>query len=288
MPWQENQITACQPRWANVVTLCALVVIGATAMSRHRVLAAELSFGPESHGLRCRIVTVSPESDDESPDVGKPMTEFDRPADLTIVVELKNVGDRPIMLLGVRYGENFPTAKGKLNTRYLGPHLFDLEFTDASGKPIQRAERFFVRDLLTLSGASTHQVAAGESLSIVIRPAAFIEPMNYVLPPGTYRARLRYHGPAKETREAIAKHWPDKPQAQAWPYEVTSNEVKFSIGEEFDGADGPDLVWGPENDGLQGAIELRIPDYVAEDPSAAPGIPIKTNDGRCLPCQECR
>jgi hypothetical protein len=266
--------------WAGIVTpISLLVVICATAMLAHGVAAEEIPFGPPSHGLVCRIATVSPASDDESPDFSSPMREFDRATDVTFVMELKNVGDQPVTLLGVRYGDSYPTAKGKLNTRFLGPHLFDLEFSDAGGQPIQRAERFFVRNMLTLHGASAHEVAAGESLRIMIRPAKFIEPMNHVLPPGTYRARLRYHGPDQETRDAIAKHWPDKPNATAWPHEVTSNEVKFAIGAAFDGAGAPDLVWGPENDGLQAAIELRIPDYVVEDPFTAPGIPVKTNVG---------
>jgi hypothetical protein len=43
--------------------------------------------------------------------------EFARGDDVTFAVELQNVSDKPVTLLGVRYSDNTPAVKGKLNTR---------------------------------------------------------------------------------------------------------------------------------------------------------------------------
>jgi hypothetical protein len=120
-------------------------------------------------------------------------------------------------------------SSGKLNTNFFGPRLFEFEFTDVQGKPVPRLERLFVRDIFTLHGTSAHELAVGESLTVLLRLARFSVPMDYQLSPGKYRAKVRYHGPSKSQLATITKHWPDKPQAKAWPSEVTSNAVDFSI-----------------------------------------------------------
>ncbi len=263
--------------WALILALLIISTPASVAFADDQEV--DETYGPESHGLRCRIVTVSSETDDESPDFTGGTDVFSDSDQLTFLVELNNVSDKPITLLGVRYGENYPTAKGKLNTRFLGPHLFDFQFTDEQGEPVQRAERFFVSQFMVLSGASTHEIDPGESLPIVLRPAKFIQPTHYVLPAGKYRAKVRYRGPSEETVAEIAKHWPDKAQAKAWTHEVTSREVAFSIAADPAAVNPSDLVWGPAKDGLQAALEYRIPGYVLEDPTEAPGIPLKTNVG---------
>ena len=243
------------------------------------------SFGPVSNGIRSRLVAVPASTDNESPDVTKTAATFARNDDLTFAVELKNVSEQPITLLGMRYGESYAGAAGKLNTEFFAPHLFEFDFTDSNGKPVPRASRVYEREMMVLSGASAHAIAPGKSLVVVLRPAKFSLPMDHRLASGQYRAKIRYHGPSPETVAEIKKHWPDKPQASAWTHEVASNEVAFTIADNPNAPKPAKLEWGTAKDGLQTAIEFRLtpPAYGAIGveglPGVAPGIPIKTAVG---------
>ncbi len=313
-------------------------------------------FGPEAHGLRCRLVAVSAATDDEEPDASRAVREFANTNEATFLVELKNVSDKPVTLLGVRYGDSYPTAAGKLNTEFFAPHFFEFEFTDKDGKPLPRAKRVFERDAMLVDGASAHVVPPGGNLKVLLRPSKFHAPMDYQLPPGKYNVKVRYHGPEETALALIKKHWPDKAQGNAWSHEAVSNSVpvevnsivtvdtsreldfvpaeknsKFKLSVRnsrilrlpkkirlVDGHDPKvivvtqigtetsrirftgvapgttkvtvidedhepyviqvevaDLVWGPVVDGLQAAMEIRVPNSVVGDPSAGPGIPIK-------------
>jgi hypothetical protein len=213
-------------------------------------------WGPETNGLRCRLVAVDPATDDEAPDANKTVERFGSNADVTFAVELQNVGEKPLTLLGVRYGDSYATAEGQLNTAFFGPHLFQFEFTGPDGTPLARPAREYVGGALEISGASTHEIVAGESLTVSLRPAQFGAPMDYKLPPGDYRGRVRYLGPSAETLAEIAKHWPDKSQARAWSGEAASNEVAFAVGDD-PLAQPAELVWGEAQNGLQAAAEFR-------------------------------
>lgn len=236
-------------------------------------------FGPEMHGMRCRLVAVSPDTDDEAPDVSKVLNKFARGEDVTFAVELKNVSDEPVMLFGTRYGDSYGNSAGKLNTARFAPQLFEFQFTDAAGKPIPRTRRAFVSSKLLTSGCSKHHVAPGESLTVLLRPAKLMQPMGYHLPQGQYRATVTYRRPEGSLADVvkrIKKRRPDAPLAKSWPREVTSNAVEFSVQ---DDPEAPELIWGPAQNGLQAAIEFEKPNYVLEDPKQAPGVPLKTKIG---------
>jgi beta-lactamase regulating signal transducer with metallopeptidase domain len=233
-------------------------------------------WGPESGGFRCRLVAVVPGSNDESPDVTKTTASFARSGEVTFAVELKNVGDKPATLLGVRYGDSYPTAAGKLNTEFFAPHLFEFEFTDRAGQPLARPARTYLGSMLELSGASAHEIAPGKSLLVLLRPARFSPPMEYELPPGAYTALVRYHGPTESVAAEIRKHWPDKPQAKAWTGEVTSNPVAFTVAADARAPKPPDLQWGEAKNGLRAAVEFR-PRRGARSPTDPPGtVPLNT------------
>jgi beta-lactamase regulating signal transducer with metallopeptidase domain len=244
-----------------------------------------IEWGAESHGVRCRIVPVPTQSDDDAPDLSQIAKTFARSDDMTFAVELKNVSDRAITLMGVRYSDSYPTAVGKLNTSFFGPHLFECEFRDANGKPVPRVSRVYDRDMLALSGASTHTLAPGQSLVELLRPDRFGYPMNHHLAAGQYRLKVKYHGPSEATVAEIKKHWPDKPQVLAWTYEATSNEVAFAVAPDPQAAAAPKLVWGPVRDGLQAAIELQRPRPTngavgsVGSPNETPGVPTKAAVG---------
>jgi beta-lactamase regulating signal transducer with metallopeptidase domain/biopolymer transport protein ExbD len=207
--------------------------------------------------VQARITCVAVDASDESPDLTKPVSKFARPEDITFAVELKNVSDKPIPLMGVRYGDSFaPPAPGKLNADGFGPYLFQFDFTDAQGRPIRRPARVVLERMLMMSGMSVHTLEPGQSHVVVLRPARFASAMDYQLPPGDYRARVRYRGPSDQVRSSLKQHWPDSQQATAWSGEALSNEVAFAIAGEPSRAE-PALVWGTPVDGLRAAVELR-------------------------------
>ncbi len=214
-------------------------------------------WGPESNGLRCRLIAADSSMDDESPNMTGSTEQFSRGENVALAVELKNVGEKPVTLLGVRYGDSYPTAVGRLATASFAPHLFELEFSDAAGNPVPRPKREFVGSMLETSGASTHEIAHGESLVVLLRPAKFQAPMQHQLSPGLYRARVRYRGPSAEALAKIREVWPDKLQGKAWSGEVTSNEVAFSVAGDPAALKAADLAWGEVKDGLQAAVEFR-------------------------------
>lgn len=242
----------------------------------------DIDWGAESNGIRFRIIPVPTSSDDDAPDLSKTTSTFTGADSMTFAVELKNVSEQPITLMGLRYGDSYATAVGKLNASFFGPHLFDMEFTDANGKPVSRPSRALERDMLALSGVSTHTLAPGQSLVELLRPARFMFPMNYDIAPGQYRLKMKYHGPSEAVTAEIKKHWPDKSQAVAWTHSVTSNEVAFTVAPDPADMAADKLVWGPVKDGLQAAIELRRPRPTngapgsVGSPNEAPGVPTKS------------
>lgn len=249
------------------------------ASVRDREDEQDTPWGDPVNGIQCRLIAVSTESDDESPARAQAVDVFPSNDDLAFTVELKNVSDQSIVVLGTRYGDGYGDAAGKLNTDFLGPHLFEFDFRDPQGKAVHRVQRKFVSDSLVLRGASSHELAAGESLIVVLRPAQFMAPMEYRLQPGTYLGRVRYHGPDVSQLAKMTKHWPDSPHAKAWVGEVASNEVSFSVSKNPAAPAPPTLSWGPEEDGLQAAIEFRVPKGVVGDPAVAPGIPVDSELG---------
>jgi len=258
------------------LALVALVAgLGVWAVAKAEEPERE-QWGGERNGLVCRIVPVAASTDEEAIDMNQSVAEFAKPDDVTFAVELKNASDKPLTLLGVRYGDSYPGVKGQLNANMFAPHLFEFQFTDSDGKPTPRAERRFPTDTqyMILNGVSTHELNPNQSLKCLLRPTKFERSMDYRLGSDKYRVRVRYRGPSQAVLAKIREHWPDKPQLKAWAHEVTSNEVDFSIAPDPN-ARQPRLVWGPEKDGLQAALEIRVPSNTAFDPNEPPGVLLK-------------
>lgn len=227
-------------------------------------------WGKPSQGLQCRLVPVASTANDEAPELKPTAAPYANSDDMTFAVELKNVGSDAIQLLGVRYGESFaPPTPGKLNVDGFGPFLFEFEFTDADGKSMNRPQRAFLEKMMMMSGMSTHAIEPTKSLVVLLRPAKFSHGMDYRLPPGTYRARVRYRGPSREVLDEIKKHWPDKPQATAWSGEVLSGEATITIAANPASRKAPELVWGEPSNGLRAALEL-VPPQLASKPAGPP------------------
>ncbi len=201
---------------------------------------------------------------------------FARGEDLTFAVELKNVGEKPVTLLGVRYGDSYATAAGKLAVEFFAPHLFEFQFTDGAGRPIPRPARAYLGGMLELSGASAHEVAPGKSLVVLLKPAEFNAPTEIKLAPGVYKARVRYHGPGEKARAEIKKHWPDKPQGQAWSGDVASNPVGFTVANDPTAPKPLPLRWGEPKNGLRASVELRDPRPVRPTTDPIGTIPLNS------------
>ncbi len=269
---------------ASVAAMIAstLLIAGTAFMIGNLLLAAsddnETQFGKESNGLQIRLLPLVPEVSDDSPDLQKLASSFKRSEDVTFAVQIKNVSRQPISLAGIRYGDGYAAETiGKLNTAMLAPHWFEFEFTDSEGKRLPRTpHREFYKGWNSADNCSVHVLAPGESLIEVLRPAKFMEPMNYDLSPGTYRVQVNYRGPNDSLREFVSKHWPDKPILNAWPHQATSNVSDFAIEEASNRIKPDELIWGKPVEGLQAAIEYRLPDGAKGNPLSAPGIAVGT------------
>jgi beta-lactamase regulating signal transducer with metallopeptidase domain len=228
------------------------------------------AWGEKSNGLRCRLVPVPATSDDESPDLSKKTSQFVGADGVTFAVELQNVSDHSLTLLGTRYSFKGNPQDGKLHTEFYGPELFDLGFTDATGKPVPRPARELVQDYYILNSVLAHEVPPGKSLVVLLRPAKFEVPTDHRLSPGNYRAKVRYRGPRATTLAHLREVFPNEPKARAWSHEVTSNEVAFTVTADPADPKPPKLVWGEAKDGLQAAVEFR-PVRGKASPSDPPG-----------------
>ncbi len=195
---------------------------------------------------------------------------------MTFVVELKNVTKKPIDLLGVRYGNSYGKAAGKLRTEFFAPNLFEFEFTDENGKPIPRTKRKLLDKQLHLRGALAHSIAPNKTLQVLLRPSRFWAPLQYDLKAGRYKVKVHYRGPDGDLYQLIKKFKPDIPLVMIWSHKVTSNVAEFSVSKE---STPPQLVWGPVKDGLQAAMEFRVPENVVGNPTEAPGVSVKTPVG---------
>lgn len=223
-------------------------------------------WGEESNGLRCRLVAVAASIDDESPDASVSTSRFARGTDVTFVVELKNVSDGPVTLPGVRYGESYASSVGKLASSFFAPQLFEFQFTTAEGEPVPRARRESLGGGLEIHGASTHVLEPEETLTIALRPARWNAPMNQTLPPGEFRATVKYRGLKPRDREMIGKHWPDSALAKGWVGNARSNAVEFEVAADDMAPKKPELAWGEPKDGLRAAVE-----FVRRDPDTGSG-----------------
>ncbi len=264
--------------------LLVLVVIGITwsitTVSAKTDSISAPDFGVESHGLRCRVVGLKSTALNDSPDLAESIDQFANSKEMTFAVELKNFSDRSITLGGVsRGGAKSNGVPGKPDFNLFAPLWFEFEFMDKGGKPISRTRRDFFNAAVIAYSASIHELAPGASLVVVCRPGQFISPMNFELAGGEYQVKVRYRGLENDWREDIRRTSPDNPILGTWSHAVDSPPIAFSLKEDVTQPADKNLVWGEPKNGLQAAIEFRVPDDVQGDPKLAPGIPVGTSIG---------
>src|SRR5436305_3924085 len=99
-----------------------------TIQAENEQPAGTPAWGEASGGLRAALVAVAPNTDEQKPDLAKAtaVTQFPHADEVTFLVELKNVSDKPILLQGTRYGDAVsPPWPGKSVSDNFAPLLFD-------------------------------------------------------------------------------------------------------------------------------------------------------------------
>jgi beta-lactamase regulating signal transducer with metallopeptidase domain len=226
--------------------------------------------GEPVKGLELRVISVSTTSDEQKPSMAAPIvSKFAEPKNITLVAELKNVSDKSIKLVGVRYGEGVSAPSiGKSNTSRFGPILFEYEFRTREGMPLEPPSVLAMGNpFLELSSARAEILAPGEKMICALTPVATRHDAAHWLPTGEYSLTVNYVGVNEATQADINKHWPKLGFTEIWNGKVSSNAIPISI------ADQPklDLAWGPLTKGLQAAVELRDSDTYR--PPGAPAAP---------------
>jgi len=252
-----------------LVVLSALAPAGdapspATAASFASAESQDLGeppWGQVSNGLRARVIAVAPDTDEQKPDwvAAERQATLTRAEDLTLLVELQNASDKPLSLQGTRYGDSFgPPTRGKSASDRFAPRLFDCEFFDGQGRPIERPLHGMLDSdaMGVVSGGLAETLKPTESLIMLLRPAKWDRSLAQCLRTGEYRVRVRYHGPADSVLDKLRKTWPDKPVGTVWTGDASSSEVSFEIAGEPE-IKRPELVWGEPVNGLRAAVEFR-------------------------------
>ena len=252
-------------------TISAFVSPGTGQVTEPSAIPTEPSSAPRGRavdGLQARILTVAPDTDEQAPSLAtaKPQTQYAQPRDLTLLVELKNVGDHPIVLQGTRYGDSVgPPWPGKSVSDHFAPGLFHCDFLDKEGRRIEEpAHKILdVDTMLLLSGGMAETLPPGKSLVMLIRPLRWDAGMIRSMASGNFKVRVHYHGPSSAVLQEMKKVWPDKALTKAWSGDVVSGEAAFRIAGDPQ-MKLPDLVWGKAVKGLQAAVEFQSPADTAQ------------------------
>jgi hypothetical protein len=226
-----------------------------------RPAKVDAEWGEAVGGLRARVVAVAPDTDEQKPEfaAAKRAAKYDHPDDVTLLVEFQNVSEQPIAIQGTRYGDNVtPPWPGKSASETFAPYLFDCEYLDGDGKPIEFPSRKMIDGdlMMSLSSGSAETIEPGKSLVILIRPTKWDASLERRLAAGDFQVRVKYHGPTRAVIKAIAEHWPDQPLTRVWTEGTIAAQTPFRIAGDAR-AKPPELVWGAPQEGLRAAVEFR-------------------------------
>ena len=227
-------------------------------------------WGPVVNGLRMRVVPVLAEMSEDAIDVAQRVSTFDSPNDVAFAVEIENVSEKPVKLVGTRYGDNYGTAKGKSNSNWFGQFLFAIDYLDGSGKSVERPEVSSVGGLRTADGVQLETVEPKQTLRVLLRPNKWMSVLSQRPLVGKQRAAVRYLGISPTGKEAAPQQPVNEVVAPAVELEVRGPGYRSTgaplpgLGEEDvaknpDGTDvdpGKFLVWGKVSNGLRAALEV--------------------------------
>ena len=126
-------------------------------------------WGEPTGGLRIRALAVTPKTDEQQPDFAKAALagELSSAKDVTLLVELQNVGDKPLSLQGTRFGDSVtPPWPGKGASGTFAPYLFECHLVDKIGKPVEHPSREMLEGdaMMSLSGGLAETIEPGVAL----------------------------------------------------------------------------------------------------------------------------
>lgn len=229
-------------------------------------------WGPESSGLRVRIIPVSPDTDPLDKIPVQPVNQFATSTEMAFLVELENVSDRALYLPGVYNSPAFPIKPEPFSSIDLA-RLFEIELTDVAGNPASGLKRQFADTILR---QVIHPLEPGDAVRLVLAPGRFHQPLDYQLPPGEYTARISYVG-LQEDFIPLAPGGTET-NAKSWRGKATSNATPFSIQNPLPPhVAANELVWGPEVNGLRAAVEFRRPPTDPPTQLKLNHVPINSN-----------
>ncbi len=215
----------------------------------------ESPWGDPMNGLRSRVVPVNSAMSEETVELDEALLRSRGLDEIAFAIELENVSDVPIELLDTRYGSSYGEAAGRAASDHFSPYLFTIDYFNDEGRPVARPDVQVIDLNLLLDGAQVTTIAPGQTHRFLIRPAKWLRILSQRLEPGTYRARVAYHGMPERVRNEIQRYRPDSDALDAWTGTVEATSPSFEI--EANGERPDDrLAWGAENDGLRAAIEL--------------------------------
>jgi hypothetical protein len=264
-----------KPSGALFVTAVALIAAG-TAKIGYRAQAGEqpepakqpqpirdamAPWGEPSGGLRMRIMPVPHKTTEQRPDLATVPTSarFASAHEVTFVVELQNVSDKPISLQGTRFGDSTaPPRWGRSCSDFFGPRLFTYELVDKNRKPVDRPVRkmLMLSTTMKLQSGLAETVAPGKSLVCLVRPLHWDAGMAHLVTAGEYQLRLHYLGTAPSAQQGIKRDYPNNPLVSTWTGDVASTMIAFTLSDTPENR-LPEPVWGPVNQGLQAAVRYR-------------------------------
>ncbi len=227
-------------------------------------LPASLAAGDESeavrwgetrNGLQLRAVPVLATMSEDDVDLSSPMPIFANRSEVAFAVELRNVSDKPLVILDTRYGNSFGEHKGKPNSDNYSQYLFEIDYFDKNGNKIAKPHVQIVDAHIILSGMLTAELAPKQFHRFLLRPKKWNPVLGQRLPAGEYSAVIRYRGMAARVAERISEYRPTSKTLEAWSGDAASPKAAFEIRPpQSDNGQRKSLTWGEPEKGLRAAV----------------------------------
>ena len=227
-------------------------------------------WGKPDKGLQIRILAIATETDEQNPDFAKAKrtNEFKLADDVTLLVQFKNVSNKPISFQGVRYGRGVSDPwPGKSRQSEFGALLFDVRIFDQQGKLVEppSAKTSETLAMLEISSGSAEALPPNDSATMLLKPIQWDASVAATLAAGKYQLEIAYNGTPESIQARIKKHWPDHPLGNVWHGRAVSPRIDIRIQKSYRDL-RPKLAWGKPKNGLRVAAEYRLSDTRAENP----------------------
>ena len=214
-----------------------------------------VSWGAAHNGLQLRAVPVLSAMSEDDIDLSSPMPLFTNRSEVAFAVEVRNISDKPLVILDTRYGNSFGAHKGKSNSDNYSQYLFEIDYFDKNGNKIAKPHVQIVDAHMIVSGMLTAELAPKQSHRFLLRPETWNPVIGQRLPAGEYSAVIRYRGIAAPAAKRIAEYRPTSKVLEAWSGDAASPKTAFEIRPpQSDNGQQKSLTWGEPVKGLRAAV----------------------------------